>query len=163
MSGDDLHLRSYRPDDAPALLALFQGAIRLTAASHYDEDQRRAWAPDTIDVAGWDARLRRLQVLVAEIGAAPAGFVAWTDGGLLDLLFTAPGYGRRGVGSRLCREAESRMRAAGLEETTTFASHLSRPVFARQGWELVHAETVRRGEVGLERFFMRKRLAPAPG
>lgn len=161
MPGDDLILRPYRPDDAPGLLALFRDAVRQTAASHYDEDQRRAWAPDTIHAADWHERLRRLQVLVAETGAAPAGFVAWTDSGLLDLLFTAPGFGRRGIGTLLCREAESLMRVAGLKETTTFASHLSRPVFARQGWELVHAETVRRGEVALERFFMRKRLAPA--
>jgi len=161
MPGSHPVLREFRPDDTAALVALFRAAVRVTAASHYDATQRAAWAPDDLRAADWETRLAIQHVLLAECDGEPAGFIAWDDDGLVDLLFTAPAHGRRGIATRLCLEAEGRMRAAGLREATTFASHVSRPVFERQGWQVVQAETVQLDGVGLERFEMRKSLPPA--
>ncbi|WP_146910400.1 GNAT family N-acetyltransferase [Arenimonas daejeonensis] len=154
-------LRAHRPGDTAAVVALFRAAVHETAASHYDTAQRNAWAPVDLQAADWETRLADQHVLLAECDGELAGFIAWDDDGLVDLLFTAPTFGRRGIATALYLEAETRMRAAGLREASTFASHVSRPVFERQGWRVVHAQTVQLDGVGLERFRMCKALPPA--
>jgi putative acetyltransferase len=153
-----LLLRAGRPADTPALVDLFRAAVRIGAAPHYDAAQRAAWAPDDLAAADWAPRLARQHVLIAEIDAVPAGFIAWDAAGHIDLLFTTPAQMRRGIASALYRAAEDAARAAGVDELTTNASHGSRPLFARHGWETLAAETVVLDGVALERFRMRKRL-----
>ena len=45
-------LRPYRPNDAPALLALFRDTIRRVNSRDYSRAQIAAWASDDIDTAG---------------------------------------------------------------------------------------------------------------
>lgn len=158
MPAPGLQLRDCRPGDAAAVVALFRAAVRETAASHYDPAQRAAWAPDDLHAADWEPRLAAQHVVLADIDGALAGFIAWDDHGLVDLLFTAPAFGRRGIASRLYREAEARMRTAGVRTAHTYASHLSRPLFERHGWRLLRTEWVDLQGVTLERFEMHKPL-----
>jgi putative acetyltransferase len=51
-----LHLRAYREEDAPALLALYRDTIRRVNARDYSPEQVRAWAPEDIDPGGWARR-----------------------------------------------------------------------------------------------------------
>ena len=59
-------LRLYRPDDAPALLALFQDTVRSVNSRDYSPVQVAAWASDDIDMVRWFGRFEERFVLVAE-------------------------------------------------------------------------------------------------
>src|SRR6516225_4843201 len=67
-------LRLYRPDDAPALLALFRDNIRSVNSRDYSPAQVAAWASDDIDTVSWFGRFTGRYVPVAEEDSRPVGF-----------------------------------------------------------------------------------------
>ena len=64
-------LRPYRPDDAPALLALFRDTIRRINSRDYSPAQVAAWASDDIDTVRWFGRFDGRFVPVAEETGRP--------------------------------------------------------------------------------------------
>lgn len=153
-------IRPYTDADAAALAHLFTDAVHQLTTSHYDAVQREAWAPQPPDLAYWKARLQALHVLVAEDdgGSSPLGFVGFADSGHIDLLFTAPGAGRRGVASRLYLAAEATLASQGATRLHTQASLLSRPVFERLGFEVLQEEQVSLRGAMFRRFVMAKQI-----
>ena len=75
-SGLPFEIRPYRDGDAAALARVFRDAILVTAADHYDADQRRAWSaaaddPALVPTVGRDHDLLREEhVLAARVVAA---------------------------------------------------------------------------------------------
>lgn len=158
-------IRPYTPADLEPVARLFTASVHEVAASHYDAQQRAAWAPQPPDLAVWQKRLAPLTTLVAELVAEEnsrlAGFLSYEDDGHIDLLYTAPGSTRTGVASRLYHEAETGLAEAGATELFTEASLVARPFFERQGFEVTEEQNVTRNGVSFRRFAMRKRLHSA--
>src|SRR6187551_2665898 len=99
-----MHVRPYTDADLAAVAQLFTDAIHGLAVTHYDEAQRKAWAPQPPDLGIWAARLKPLKVLLAqdaENSEALLGFVGYEEDGHIDLMFTSPLTARRGVASQL--------------------------------------------------------------
>jgi putative acetyltransferase len=132
-------LRRYgAPDDADTTFAVFQAAVRQTAATVYDPQQIEAWAgPPHPDLTGWDARRRQAATLVAEADGRVVGFADLRDDGLVDMLFVHPGAGGRGVARRLVEAIQADARARGLTVLRTFASRSAKPAFERLGFTVV--------------------------
>lgn len=151
-------LRPYRDSDLTAVVELFTASVHGLAAPGYDAAQREAWAPRPPDPEAWRTRLAGLRAVVAEDDGGPAGFVAYSEGGHVDLLYVAPGQARRGVASRLLAHAEAALAATGVRELTTEASLVARPFFEARGYHVVDEQTVERGGVALPRLAMRKTL-----
>ncbi|MEN8665594.1 MAG: GNAT family N-acetyltransferase [Polycyclovorans sp.] len=97
--------------------------------------------------------------LVADGGDELLGFIAYTDDGHIDLLYTAPGTPRRGVATALYRAAEAALRGCGVRELYTEASLVAQPFFVVQGFCVVEEQQVERRGVKFRRFAMRKRIA----
>ncbi|MVW74105.1 GNAT family N-acetyltransferase [Pseudomonas xionganensis] len=152
-------LRPYQPDDLDALLVLFNASVQQLAASHYDQTQRRAWAPESVDRQAWARRLAAQQVLLGECQGQMAGFIGFDLDGHIDLLFSHPEHARQGVAQRLYQAAEAELRAAGVSLLHTEASLLAQPFFARQGFVVVEQQEVQRGDVSLPRALMHKALS----
>lgn len=135
-------LRPYRDADAAALLEVFQQAIRVTAAAHYDALQIATWAPAEVDLAAWAARRASADTIVAVRDGRPCGFADLrldghpTDTGLLDMLFVHPDAAGRGVARALVGAVVARALAAGLTRVETHASRAARPAFERFGFIL---------------------------
>ena len=102
---------------------------------------------------------RRLGLTVQEAGQTVGGLIADTARGLLfiDMFWLAPGYRRRGLGSRLLRAAEEEGRRRGCRvawlDTYDFQA---RPFYERRGYRVF-------GELagfpgGHTRYHMTKRL-----
>jgi putative acetyltransferase len=97
-----MRIRAYTDADLAAVAQLFTNAIHGLAVSHYDEAQRKAWAPQPPDLGIWERRLKPLKVLVAQDAKnadALLGFVGYEEDGHIDLMFTSPSAARRGVAS----------------------------------------------------------------
>src|SRR5437660_6018121 len=94
-------LRTYRPDDAPALLDLFRDTIRRVNAGDYTPDQVRAWASDDIDPVVWASRFAGRFVPVAEVAGRPVGFAELEVSWHIDRVYVSADQQRRGVGRLL--------------------------------------------------------------
>ncbi|MDQ2095419.1 GNAT family N-acetyltransferase [Rhodalgimonas zhirmunskyi] len=155
-----IRIRSYTPDDAAPLHALFHVAIHKGAAGHYTPAQRAAWSPSSQMPASWPTKLAALETRVALRDREIAGFMAMTPEGYLDLAFTHPDHTRHGVATALHSALLELARTRGLTRLTTHASLAARAFFDRHGWQVTHAEKVARGGETLDRFAMSLSLGP---
>ena len=129
-------IRDVERSDLAAIMEIYHEAVHGLTSEHYDANQRRAWAPESLrtDEEHWTKRLGGLELLIAVREDEPAGFCAFTLAGHVDLLFTHPAHARCGVGRQLLEEAEARMRRVGTIQAHTGASRLSRPLFEKLGY-----------------------------
>jgi putative acetyltransferase len=135
-------LRPYRPDDAPALLALFKDTIRRVNSRDYPPDQIEAWASDTIDPAIWARRFTGRFVPVAEANGQPVGFGELEADGHIDRFYVSADHQGRGVGRALMTAVLTE--AARLGQTRLFSevSITARPFFEAFGFVVLAEQTV---------------------
>jgi putative acetyltransferase len=148
-------IREATAADVPALAALYAAAVRAAGPAHYDPAQV-------------EARFRRFLLdpltLVAEDTSAGDesginGFAGLRKDGHVTALYVHPDRMRRGIASALLRAVIERAEAHGLRRLTTDASKVSRPVFARHGFQVEAVETVERRGATFERYRMVRDLA----
>jgi len=72
-SDSNIKIRDVRADDAKAIMDIFRSSVRIIARRDYTQDQVLAWAPDEIDIAGWEGYATR-RAFVAEDEKGPVGF-----------------------------------------------------------------------------------------
>ena len=137
MNPPRLTLRAARESDAQALWSVRSRAIRISAASHYGEDELDAWAERSRPEAHVQA-IRTRPVVVAEIPSPDAprivGFAQLQpDEGVVEAIYVDPDFARRGVGAALFGELERMARARGLPGLTVEASLNSAPFYAAMG------------------------------
>lgn len=158
---EGIALRAFRDDDALVLAAIYVAAVRTLGPASYTPAQVDAWA--AIDEAEFCACLARGVTLVAEQRDTPVAFGQLTPLDHVHLLYTAPSHGRRGIATLVLTALEAHALALGARSLTTYASHLSRPLFARRGFSVIATErSVHRG-VAFMRFRMAKRLTAGTG
>ena len=124
-------LRPYRPDDAPALLALFRDTIRRVNSRDYSPAQIAAWASDDIDTVTWFGRFSGRYVPVAEEAGRPVGFAELEPSGHIDRVYVSADHQRRGIGRQLLAAVVAEARRVGLARLFTEASITARPFFVR--------------------------------
>jgi ribosomal protein S18 acetylase RimI-like enzyme len=106
--GSGVHIREYRTEDYESVLALWAGA----GLPFKPEGRDRR---DSIDT---QARRPNMIFLVAESEGTVVGTVIATHEGRkgwINRLAVDPGFRRRGIGSRLVREAEDRLKGLGMD------------------------------------------------
>jgi len=90
-----LSVHPYRPGDRDAVIAIFQGAVRVTAAHDYDEAQIDAWTE--VDRDRWTVLRRSRPTWIALVGRSPAGFADLEPDGHLDIMHVDPAHQGTGV------------------------------------------------------------------
>ncbi len=135
-------LRPYRPDDAPALLALFRDTIRRVNCRDYSPAQVAAWASDDIDTVRWFGRFTGRFVPVAEEAGRPVGFAELEADGHVDRVYVSADHQRRGIGQLLLAAIEPEARRLGLTRLFTEASITARPFFEAQGFAVLAPQVV---------------------
>ncbi len=158
-----IKVRKFKDADAEATARIFFDAVRLGAARHYDECQRKAWAEKVPDTRGWLARLQSQHTYVAEMNSRPVGFMTVDDAGHIDLAFVAPDQMGKGASDALYAAVEAEAVRKGIRRLDTAASHLARSFFERQGWSVVKQQAVTRAEIELTNFVMEKQLDQEAG
>jgi len=151
-----MNIRCYSDSDLEAVVYLFTASVHGLPVDHYDAEQREAWAPTLPDLSAWDARLKGLTTLVAEIDGKLAGFISYEPNGHIDLLYTSPASPRIGVASDLLRHAEAELSCTGIDEVFTEASLAARPFFEREGFWVKEEQIVSLRGVQFLRYLMCK-------
>lgn len=155
-------VRHYQASDHLAVAETFTRAIHETAAEHYDDAQREAWAPRTPALAHWRTRcaFKRPFVAVDEHGVV-AAFLELDQDGHIDCAYTHPAFARQGAMSALYAHVEQLCREVGVERLYAEVSLSAQPFFIKQGWRVVRDDTVTRQGVTLPRHLMDKPLGGA--
>ena len=150
----DLLVRPAAPGDAQAVAACVEAAYR-----HYVERNGKYPAPMLDDYA---LVIDEHDVTVAERGGEIAGVLVVREAGegfLLDNIAVHPDCQGAGVGRRLLELSEDKARAAGYDSIYLYTQEImieNQELYARIGY----VEYARRHEVGLDRVYLRKQLAP---
>ena len=156
-SNSNLKIRHVRADDAGALVDIFRSSVRGIARRDYSQDQVLAWAPDEIDIAGWEGYAKR-RAFIAEDDGGAAGFADLQSDGRVDMMYVHARCQGRGVASRLLSHVESVARGLDIKELYTEASITARPFFERRGFLLVEQQLVTVRRQKLINFRMKKTL-----
>jgi putative acetyltransferase len=159
-------IRALRPTDLEvsleAIVELFTASVHGLAGSEYGPEQLQAWAPRPPDLDRWRQKLATQNLLLAELDGELVGMLGYELDGHVDVLFTHPGHGRKGIAAALHDEAVRLLREHGVHELFTEASEVARPFFARQGYVVEQREVVQARGVDLRRYRMR-RTGPSSG
>jgi len=153
-------VRAYRPEDAPALMAVYHSAIHETAARDYTPEQIAAWAPETLDAERWAQRMAGITPFVAERDGAIVGYADVQANGYIDHFFVAGHAARQGVGTALMRRIHEQAAVLGLPSLFSEVSITARPFFERWGFTVEQQQRMFPRGVELPNFRMRKPLEP---
>ena len=159
VTGGAMHIRPYRPADAPALATLYARSVRHFGPRAYSAEQVDAWAatacPEKMAARCADGRT----VLIAEGADGPLlGYGDMEADGHLDFLYAAPEGEGRGVGSALLAALEDVARRQGSVRIFVEASEIARPLFERRGYTLVGRNDFDVGGVPIHNYRMEKSL-----
>lgn len=153
-----ISLRPFRPDDTPALFALFRDTVHRVNARDYSPEQLRAWAPDAFDAARWGTLAERFAV-VAEANGRTIGFTDLEPDGHIDRFFVHADHQGRGVGRAMMGALVAEAGRTGLRRLFAEVSVTARPFFERRGFTARAAQEVLVRGVALTNFRM-ERLLP---
>jgi putative acetyltransferase len=122
-------------DDAIRLFELRRRSILELASQGMPAGEAAAWAMQ-LTQAGMERKLRELEIWVAELDGAAAGWGA-IRGERLEGLYVAPQLARRGVGAGLLARLEGLMRERGIRAVHADASSNARDFYLRRGYRSV--------------------------
>jgi putative acetyltransferase len=128
--------------DAPALFDLRQRSILELAGKGLPAGEAEAWAAK-LTLAGMEAKLRELEIWVAELDGVAAVWGA-IRGDVLEGLYTAPEFAGRGVGSSMLTRLEGLMMARSVTAVHAEASSNARAFYLRRGYRMTGPQTVGR-------------------
>jgi Sortase and related acyltransferases len=149
-------IREFLASDAEGLAAVYRDAVRGIGPQAYTAEQVAAWALYPDDMDEFRVRMSRGLTLVAEVEGRVVAFGQLEPEDHLAFLYCSTDYARRGIGAEIYARLGARER--GVAAIHTEASRISRPFFAKHGYELIEVEHVVRFGVEFERFRMRKVL-----
>jgi putative acetyltransferase len=120
------------PEDARRLYDLRRQSILELAPPKTSAAEAKAWATQ-LTLPGMERKLRELEIWVAELDGAVAGWGA-IRGDYLEGLYTAPEFAGRGVGAELLDRLEGRLRERGVPVVRAEASTNARDFYLRRGY-----------------------------
>jgi putative acetyltransferase len=132
-----MELRAFSPVDAPALYEVFFSAIHRMASVDYNPEQIAAWAPASVDLDSWTARLTRLNPLVVEAEGKPIAYAALQSDGHVDDFYVSAEWIRRGVGSMLMRRVLAIAEERGIATLYSDVSVTAQAFFGKFGFRVI--------------------------
>jgi putative acetyltransferase len=126
-------------EDASRLFEVRRRSILELAPSGMSVADAEAWA-NQLTPAGMERKLRELEIWIAELDDAMAGWGA-IRGDFLEGLYTAPEYAGQGVGAELLNRLEALMRGRGVDAVRAEASSNARAFYLRRGYRATGPQT----------------------
>ncbi len=162
-------IRRLTPDDHTAVIEVYRDAVHTQAPALYSPQQVAAWAGLPLNRPDFRLTLERGFGLVSE--GEPSGtdpvppieaFAVLEPLDRVSLLYCRGRSCRQGRAGVLLQALEALARTAGVASLRTEASFISRPLFERQGWQVMAMEDLELGGVSFRRSLMHKTLDSAP-
>jgi putative acetyltransferase len=142
LTGEQMEIRTYRPDDINEIIALFYSTVHAVNAGDYEQAQLDAWAPNDVNPAEWDARLAANYSIVAEADNIVLGFGSADSAGHFDLLYTHKNYQRAGIATLIADSIEQYFHSMNIQTVTADVSITAKPFFEGRGYILLAQQSV---------------------
>ncbi|HEX8625676.1 MAG TPA: GNAT family N-acetyltransferase [Allosphingosinicella sp.] len=155
-----MHIRPFRPEDAPALARIFHAAVQRVGGLHYSLEQVNAWAPAVPSPEGFLERAAdsRTLLVAADDDDRPLAYGDLEANGHIDHLYCRPDVAGTGVASALYDRLEAAARDCGIARLHVEASEPARRFFLRKSFILLHRRDFTLGRIAMHNFAMEKRL-----
>jgi putative acetyltransferase len=152
-------VRAAGPEDAPAIHRVHEASIRGLAIAAYTQAEVESWIGVLTDTGYVAAMAGGEAFWVAETeGAGVVGF-SGQQGDEVMAVYIAPALARRGLGTRLLREAEAAIAVAGHRRVRIGASLNVRAFYEAVGYSVVRERPwVTRGGLTLRTLDMARDL-----
>lgn len=155
-----MHIRSFRPGDAPALARIFYAAVHQIGGLHYSLEQLKAWAPAVPNPERFleQASDGRILLVAADDSDRPLAYGDLEENGHIDHLYCRPDVAGTGVASALYGQLEAAARDRGIGRLHVEASEPARRFFLRKSFILLQRREFTLDGVAIHNFAMEKRL-----
>ena len=155
-----MKIRNLEYGEESLLWNLFYATIHNINVQDYSEAQINAWAPDDLDEQIWKRKFQSIKPFVAEVDGEIVGYSDLQPDGLIDHFFVHYQWQRRGVGTALMKEIETRAMKNNIALLETHASITARPFFEAQGFTVVLEQRVDVRGQKLKNYVMQKIIRP---
>jgi putative acetyltransferase len=155
-----MHVRPFRPEDAPALARIFHAAVHQIAGLHYSLEQLNAWAPmvpspERFLERGDDGRMLLVAV---DNSDQPLAYGDVEADGHIDHLYCRPDVAGTGITSALYDHMEAAAGDRGIGRLHVEASEPARRFFLRKNFVVLQRRDFHLGDVPIHNFAMEKLL-----
>jgi putative acetyltransferase len=151
-----MHLRIYKIDDTEEIIKLFYDTVHEVNIHDYTKAQVDAWAPKNTDTEVWIKRLGDKFTYVAEEDNKIIGFGQLEANGYIDCFYCHKDFQRRGIGTKILEQIESKARALEIKKLFTEASITAKPFFESKNFIVVRKQKVERNGQKFINFVMEK-------
>lgn len=152
-------LRRYQPTDVTTLIQIFYSAVHALDHNLYTTAQKRAWAPESMNLDAWSLRFAQKRPWCACLEDVCVGFIELDPDGHIDCTYIHPDAQGQGIASRLYQTLEQEARELGLQRLYVEASKAAKPIFQHWGFELCHTNEIHRAGEVLINYSMEKWLS----
>ncbi|AFZ56632.1 GNAT family N-acetyltransferase [Anabaena cylindrica FACHB-243] len=153
-----MKLRSYRIEDTPEIINLFNDTIHNINVRDYSKEQVEAWASAKLDIEMWINRLSNSFTYVAEENNQIIGFSNLEKNGHIDCFYCHHAFQRQGVGTKILDSIELQAKFLGITKLFTEASITAKPFFISKNFIVVKEQEVEcRGQLFIN-FVMEKTI-----
>lgn len=167
---EGIALRAARRADAEAIVSIHTRAVRISAASHYSEDEIDTWV-SRMTVASCVEAMQSRSMLVAVTRDAESRVVGFgqlhPQEGVVEAIYIEPDYERRGIGRALAQALEAVAQKCDLRWLVADASLNAVPFYLALGFRRVALDRHEPAPgIHIACVVMEKELArsaPAPG
>jgi putative acetyltransferase len=155
-----MQIRSFRPEDAPALAEIYHAAVHRIGALHYSPEQVKAWSPAVPDPEGFLKRGAdgRILLVAADGRDRPLAYGDLEPNGHIDHLYCRPDVAGTGVVSALYDRLEAAARERGIGRLFVEASEPARRFFLRKSFIVRRRREFTVAGVAMHNFAMEKRV-----
>ena len=155
-----MHVRAFRPGDAPALARIFYAAVHQIGGLHYSPEQVKAWAPavpspERFVERGADGRIL---LVAADDSDRPLAYGDLELNGHIDHLFCRPDVAGTGVASALYDRLEAAAGDHAIGRLFVEASEPARRFFLRKRFTVLRRRDFTLAGVAIHNFAMEKLL-----
>jgi len=157
----NVSVRTARPGDAEAILAVKQAAIAELSASAYTRQQIEAWTPDDDALTEYRNATETdgFQILVACDDEQVVGYgVLSAESDRIEALFVHPHRARSGIGTRLLGQLESSALLIGCRALTVVSSRNATEFYELHGYTRVETRSREIDGIELEFIVLSKQL-----
>ena len=147
-------VRIYQHGDHHAIAEIFPRAVHEIASGDYTLEQCRAWSDIEPNPEYWAKRCELKRPFVAIIDSQVAGFLELDTDGHIDCAYVNPDFRRSGVVTSLVRHAVSVAFSMNLPRVFVEASICAKPLFIKEGFEVISEKSVEIDGVQLRNYDM---------
>ena len=155
-----MHVRPFRPEDAPILAGIFHAAVHQIAALHYSKEQVSAWSPRVPSQQRFLERGTdgRLLLVAVDNWDQPLAYGDLEPDGHIDHLFCRPEVAGRGVTSMLYENIEAAAVDRRIRRLYVEASEPARRFFLKRNFVVLQRRDFDLAGVPIHNFEMQKYL-----